>query len=175
MRFLKFAMALLLHGVCNVLAFGSVVIGGRLCDHYTMQPVTKATASSYVKKIEADAVKKRLPEFVAKELGQAQDLFNSDGSGDMQISFIREEGCLEPDYVIIYRKTGDTPTVYTIDALIVHGDKNVQMSVMVVERILRDFCRENRGYLQTYPLKRWSGGRYANAIMLERSVKHLNE
>ena len=174
MRFFKIAMALLLHSVRDVLAFGSVVIGGRPCDHYTMQPVTKATASTYVKKIEADAAKGRLPEFVANELGQARDLFNSDGSEDMQISFIREEGCSEPDYVVIYRKTQDTPTVYTIDALIVHGDKNVQMSVMVVERILRDFCRENRGYLQTYPLKRWSGGRYANAIVLERSVDQPN-
>ena len=170
--FLNFAMTLLC--VCEVLAFGSVVIGGRLCEHYTMQSVTKAAASTYVKNVEADAAKRRLPEFVAAELGKAQDLLNSDASEDMLISFIREEGCLEPDYVIVYRKTADTPTVYTIDALLVHGDKDVQMSVMVVERILRDFCRENRGYLQTYPLKSWSGGRYAKAITLERSVNQLN-
>ena len=174
MRFFMFAIPLLSHGVCDVLALGSVVIGGRLCDHYMIQPVSKATASTYVQKIEADVAKKRLPEFVATELGQAQDLFNSDTREDTLISFIREDGCLEPDYVVIYRKTGDTPTVYTIDALIVHGDKNVQMSVMVVERILRNFCRENRGYLQTYPLRTWSRGRYANAIMLEKSVNQLN-
>ena len=128
-------------------------------------------ATSYVNKVEADVMKKRLPDFVAIELGQAREMFDSESNKDIEVSFIREEGCLEPDYIVIYRKTGCTPTVYTIDALLVHSDKNVQMSVRVVERILQDFCRDNRGYLQTYPLKRWSRGRYANAIMLERSLE----
>lgn len=171
MRFLRFVFTLLLHRTRGAAAFGSIVFGGKLCEHYNMQPVTKAVATSYVNKVEADVMNKRLPDFVATELGQARELFSSEGFDDTEVTFIREEGCQEPDYIVIYRKTGCTPTVYTIDALLVHGDKNVQMSVRVVERILQDFCRENRGYLQTYPLKRWSRGRYANAIVLERSLE----
>jgi len=164
-------LLLLFHCVRNAFAFGSVLIAGRLCEQFTMQPATKATAKMYIKKIEDDAAKRRLPEFVSTELQQARQLLHSHGDKDMQISFIQEKGCLEPDYVVMYRKTRGTPTVYTIDALVVHGDKNVQMSLMVVESILRDFCQANRGYLQTYPLKRWSGGRYARAIMFEKSIQ----
>ena len=168
MHFCTIAFYFVLHRACGALGFGSIVFGGKLCEHYNMQPVTKAMATRYVNKVEADVVKKRLPDFVVTELCEARELFNSESS---EVTFIREEGCLEPDYIVIYRKTGCTPTVYTIDALLVHGDKNVQMSVRVVERILQDFCLENRGYLQTYPLKIWSRGRYANAIMLERSLE----
>lgn len=135
-----------------------------------MNTVSKTMAYNYVSKLEADAVKKRLPGFVTREMAEARDLFSSSCAQEMLVTFIHEEGCLEPDYVLMYRKTGSTPTVYTVDALVVHGDKNVQMSIQAVERILQNFCYENRGFLQMHPLKRWSGGRYAKAMLLERVV-----
>lgn len=163
-------LAFSLSCVCSALAFPSPGIAGNLCDHYKMNTVSRTMAYNYVKKLEADAIKKRLPGFVAQEMAQARDLFSRSSGQEMLVTFIHEEGSLEPDYVLMYRKTDTTPTIYTVDALIVNGDKNVQMSVRVVERILQHFCYKNRGYLQMHPLKRWSGGRYAKAMLLERVV-----
>lgn len=154
----------------RALGFGSPIITGALCDQYKMNTVSKTMAYNYVSKLEDDAVKKRLPSFVAREMAEAKHLFTSSCAHEMLVTFIQEEGCLEPDYVVLYRKTASTPTIYTVDALIVHGDKDVQMSIQAVERILQNFCYENRGFLQMHPLKMWSGGRYAKAMLLERVV-----
>lgn len=164
-------LSIVLHGMVGSLAFTSTGISGRVGDHYNMQPVSTAVAYNYVKKMETDAINNRKPEFVAMELSKARELFEPEQRGEVLATFIKEDGCLEPDYVVMYRKTCNTPTVYTIDALLVNCDKDVQMPIQVVERVLRYFCGENRGHLQTYPLKTWSGGRYAKVIMLERSVE----
>lgn len=149
---------------------GSSAFNGSICGKYKMQPVSNTIAYNYVSKLEADAQKNRLPAFVASELNEARDLFKCKEKRGMLVSFIREKDRPEPDYVIMYRKTKRTPAVYTVDALIVNTDKEAQMSIRMVERILRGFCCRNSGLLQTYPLKTWCGGRYATAMRLDKIV-----
>ena len=146
-------------------AFSSAT-SGKFGRCYSLQPVSNNMAHNYVKKLEAEAVSKGLPAFVAKEMSQARELFKR----DVFVSFVQDEDCVEPDYVVVYRKKGSRPTVYTVDALLVNCDKDVRVSVRDVERMLRVFCEGNNGHLQLYPLKEWSGGRYANVMMLEKSV-----
>jgi len=153
---------------------GSSAFNGSICGKfgkYKMQPVSTTTAHDYVSKLEVDAQSKKLPAFVASELGKARDLFNCTDKGErMLVTFIRDNDHSDPDYVIMYRKTKCSPAVYTVEALVVNTDKEEQMSIGMVERVLRVFCCANNGYLQTYPLNTWCGGRYATAIKLDKMV-----
>lgn len=150
---------------------GSSAFDGSFCGKYKMQPVSTSTAYKYVSKLEADAERRKLPGFVASELNGARDLCDCKEKEErMLVTFIRDDNHSEPDYVIMYRKTECTPAVYTVEALIVNTDSEAQMSIGMVERVLRVFCRSNNGYLQTYPLKTWCGGRYATAIRLDKIV-----
>ena len=169
--FSKFVLGCFFYGAVGSLAFTSTGISGRIGDHYRMEPVSRAVAYKYVKKLETNAINNDVPEFVATELSQARELFTCKKREEMLVTYINEDGSVEPDYVVMYRKTCNTPTVYTIEALLVNCDNEVQMPIQVVERVLRHFCGEHRGHLQTYPLKTWSGGRYAKVMMLERSVE----
>lgn len=170
MRLLRFLCVVLV--LREVRAFSTALKGvfGRC---YEMRPVTCGMASKHVQKLEAEALDNRLPAFVAAELSRALELLSCSESDEILVTFIQEQDCLEPDYIVMYRKTDNTPTVYTIDALL--ATKDAQFSINVVERMLRQFCDENRGHLQMYPLKRWCGGRYANAMMLERSMFNCDD
>jgi len=153
---------------------GSSAFNGSICGNYgkyNMQPVSTTKAYDYVSKLEADAEGRKLPGFVSSELNEARDLCGcKEKRESMLVSFICDNNNSEPDYVIMYRKTACIPAVYTVEALIVNTDKEAQMSTSMVERVLRVFCRSNNGYLQTYPLKTWCGGRYATAIKLDKLV-----
>lgn len=155
---------------CSSFVFGSFPITGDVGPNYSMYAVPRSAAYEYIKKVEIKSISRNEEKFVVDELSEAREVCRSRSHGDTFVTFINEKGCEEPDYVILYRKTRDTPTVYTIDHMLVNSEKKVQMSIGVLEKVVRDFCGDHRGHLQTYPLKTRSSGRYFNAMRLEKSL-----
>lgn len=155
--------------------FGSFPISGRVGQHYKMHSVSRTFAYSFIKKREMESINKDDNMFVISELNEAREMCRSREGSDTFVTFMHENGSREPDYILFYRKTNDTPTVYTIESLLCNNDNNVQMSLGVVEKVVRSFCQDHRGHLQIHPLKTWSNGRYLKAMLLERSFDAARE
>lgn len=175
--FRRFGILVVLASLRIAASFVTFPISGEIgCAgvKYRVNEVTQGVAHQYVKGALINSIERNDERFVVDELNKVREACGSALNKETFVAFINEKGYDTPDYVILYRKTCHTPTVYTIDSMLVTSEKKVEMSMDVVEKALRKFCDEHRGYLQLYPLKRWSSGRYMKAISLEKSVKSVN-
>ena len=146
----------------------SITLSGPVNDKYNMYAVPRSISYSYIKKTQIEYLQKDAPSNLLLELNSAREMCRGEENEDVYVTFIKDVRDNDPDYTILYRKTMNIPTVYTIEAIV--AGKNPKISLANVEDILNKFCKDNRGYLQTYPLKIWSK-RLFNTISLEKSFR----
>lgn len=162
-------------------AFVSPSFHGPLGDHYNMYAIPRSTAYQILKNMEIDGLRKDVPRSILDEIHSCREMCRSDDTGakrkNLFVSVIQETGKKVPEYAVIYRKSENVkeddrrPTVYTIEAMLVNLEVCPNMSMSNVFDILDGFCKTYSGFLQVYPLKTWSNGRYFNGISLERSLE----
>lgn len=154
---------------------------GPLGDHYNMHAIPRNTAYKILRNMEIESLRKDVPKSILDEIHLCRDMCRPDNTEEkwknLCVSVILENGKRVPEYTLLYRKSENTekdshrPTVYTIEAMFVNLDVLPNITMSNVFDILDGFCKKYRGYLQVYPLKKWSNGRYFNGISLEKSLE----
>ena len=161
--------------VYGAYGFVSPAIHGPVGDHYNMYAVPRHTAYKMLKTMEIESIVANSPGQSLDEIHLSREMCRDyDKWENLFISVIKENDKKKPEYVLLYRKSKPTarkPTVYTIESMIVNTEISPNLSMSNVLDILESFCKNNRGYLQVYPLKNWSKGRYFSGIALERSME----
>jgi len=173
--FLKTITVLILSHMYGAYGFMSAPIHGPVGEHYNMYAVPRDTAYKMLKTMEIESLVSNSPSQCLDEIHFSREMCrNREKWEDLFISIIKENDKKKPEYTILYRKSKPTarkPTVYTIESMIVNTEISPNLSMSNVLGILESFCKNNRSYLQIYPLKNWSKGRYFSGITLERSME----
>jgi len=164
--------------VCGVNGFSSAPITGPVGEHYNMYAVPRQTAYKMLKTMEIDGLVANTPGKILDEIHVSREMCRDyDCWKELFVTIIKENDKKKPEYIITYRKTEPTvrrPTVYTIETMLVNTEITPNLSMSNVLDLLESFCKNNRGYLQIYPLKNWANGRYFSGITLERSMELSN-
>ena len=165
----------ILTSLCGAYGFVSPAIHGPVGEHYNMYAVPRHTAYKMLKTMEIESIVANSPVQGLDEIHLSREMCRDYNNWEnLFISVIKENDKKKPEYILLYRKSKPAarrPTVYTIESMIVNTEISPNLSMSNVLDILESFCKNNRAYLQIYPLKEWSKGRYFSGITLERSME----
>ena len=141
------------------------LLSGPVGPDFRIVAASRRSAFNHIKFIQLQQVKHDAPAHICRELDLARELLRDPARNEECVAFLASRHSDQILFTIIYRVCDRLPSVYTLEAIVREPGYDVCSSDL--QHALRQLVAENRGFLQSYPLKIWSGGRYFKESFLE--------
>jgi len=165
MRFLFDAVVILLSTGVHSLQTPPI-LHGPVGPDLRLVAVSRPKAFDHIKHCQLQQLGQNAPEHVCRELDLARELLRDPAKKDFRAAFLVPRLSRQILFTIVYRVRERRPNVYTLEAIVREPGYDVRSSDL--QLVVRQLVADNRGFLQSYPLKTWAHGKYVKELYLEK-------
>lgn len=169
MVFFLYFIFVLLGGASALGAPPPPVLHGPVGHDLRIVSVSRRSAFNHIKRCQLQQLNRNAPPHICRELDVARERLRDPCKSDEHAAFLSPRLSDQVLFTIVYRVRERRPSVYTLEAIVREPDSEIRSSD--VQHVVRQIVAHNMGFLQSYPLKTWARGKYANESYLERLVR----
>ncbi|CAM9866215.1 unnamed protein product [Ectocarpus sp. 12 AP-2014] len=162
------AFALLLAGLAtrmNALSPRPTILHGPVGADLRLVATSRRSAFNHIKKCQLQQLDQNAPAHICNELDVARELLRDPTKREFRAAFLAPRLSSQNLFTIVYCVRERRPSVYTLEAVVREPGYDVRSSDL--QHVVRQHVTNNRGFLQSYPLKTWARGKYAKESYLE--------
>jgi len=166
MRFFLRAVAILLLSTGVNSLHPPPILNGPVGTNLRIMAVSRLSAFNHIKDCQLQQLSHNAPEHICRELDVARELLRDPTRNDEHAAFLSPRHSDQILFTIVYRVRERRPNVYTLEAIVREPGYDVRSSDL--QHVVRQLVADNRGFLQSYPLKTWAHGKYMKESYLEK-------